>query len=213
MPLMNSVYSGWKDRGAAIEAAIRAGKFKNADSAAGSLLRDMTRKITGGPDSGRLLAMPLKALSPGNKVAQQQHQQRQRRREEQEEQQREQYHHQVAAALRQHTETMTPRPSLDLWTRPASQTQDARPGLAALKVPSGNGRGSMASGLGLAHSSSANGRSANGLAHAGSANGRVSNPGQPPAAHVRNVTQLSSDAVWVSSNTSVASGEELVFWE
>ncbi|MEO8195642.1 MAG: TonB family protein [Thermoanaerobaculia bacterium] len=59
MPLVNSVYSGWKNRGASIEAAIRAGKFKNADSAAGSLLRDMTRKITGGPDAGRLLAMPL----------------------------------------------------------------------------------------------------------------------------------------------------------
>src|SRR6187431_2752893 len=58
-PLMKSDLAGWKDRAAQIEASIRKGAFKHAESAANSLIRDITRKITGGPDAGRILAMPI----------------------------------------------------------------------------------------------------------------------------------------------------------
>lgn len=58
-PLMRSQFERWKERGAQIEAHVRAGNFKKAESAANGLLRDLTNKLTGGPDAGRILAMPL----------------------------------------------------------------------------------------------------------------------------------------------------------
>src|SRR6187399_2752553 len=58
-PLMRSDLAGWKDRAALIEAFVRKGDFKRAESGADSLIRDITRKITGGPDAGRILAMPI----------------------------------------------------------------------------------------------------------------------------------------------------------
>jgi len=56
---MRSGLAAWKDRASLIEASVREGDYKHAESAANSLIRDMTRKITGGPDAGRILAMPL----------------------------------------------------------------------------------------------------------------------------------------------------------
>lgn len=56
---MRSDFSAWKDRASLIEKTIREGNFKKGESAANSLIRDMTRKMTGGPDAGRLLAMPI----------------------------------------------------------------------------------------------------------------------------------------------------------
>ncbi len=56
---MRSDLAGWKDRATQIEDLIRKGAFKHGESAADSLIRDITRKITGGPDAGRILAMPL----------------------------------------------------------------------------------------------------------------------------------------------------------
>lgn len=58
-PLMRSDLAGWKARASLAEESIRKGDFKRAESAANSLIRDITRKITGGPDAGRILAMPL----------------------------------------------------------------------------------------------------------------------------------------------------------
>ena len=58
-PLMRSDLAGWKDRATLIEGLLRKGDFKHGESAANSLIRDITRKITGGPDAGRILAMPL----------------------------------------------------------------------------------------------------------------------------------------------------------
>lgn len=65
MPLMRSDLAGWRDRASLIEASIREGNYKQAESAANSLIRDVTHKITGGPDAGRILAMPvsLRALA------------------------------------------------------------------------------------------------------------------------------------------------------
>ncbi len=59
IPLMRSQFERWKERGGQIEAQVRAGAFKKADGAATGLLRDLTNKLTGGPDAGRILAMPL----------------------------------------------------------------------------------------------------------------------------------------------------------
>lgn len=59
IPLMRSQFERWKDRGSEIEAQVRSGNFKKAESSANGLLRDLKDKLTGGPDAGRILAMPL----------------------------------------------------------------------------------------------------------------------------------------------------------
>lgn len=59
IPLLRSQFERWKDRSSQIEAQVRSGNFKKAESTANGLLRDLKNKLTGGPDAGRILAMPL----------------------------------------------------------------------------------------------------------------------------------------------------------
>ena len=59
IPLMRSQFERWKERGSQIETHVRDGNYKKAESGANGLLRDLLNKLTGGPDAGRILAMPL----------------------------------------------------------------------------------------------------------------------------------------------------------
>ena len=66
IPLLRSQFERWKDRSSQIEAQVRSGNFKKAESTANGLLRDLKNKLTGGPDACRIIAMPLslRALAP-----------------------------------------------------------------------------------------------------------------------------------------------------
>lgn len=59
MPLMRSLEERWNDRATLIEGFLRDANYKRAESAANSLLGELTKKVTGGPEAGRILAQPI----------------------------------------------------------------------------------------------------------------------------------------------------------